>query len=93
MLTYVICEPSLHSQLDGDQEGIQMAKKKSKKKGSSGEILVVQSKVREYLKSQGDYNIGGDVFEAVSARIERILERAAERAAANNRKTIQGKDI
>ena len=76
----------------GDQEGIHMAKKKSKK-SSSGEILVVQSKVREYLKSQGDYNIGGDVFEAVSGRIERMLERASERAAANNRKTIQGKDI
>ena len=67
-----------------------MAKKKSK---PSGEILVVQSKVREYLKGQGDYNIGSDLVPAVSSRVEGMLTDAARRAKENGRKTIQARDV
>lgn len=69
-----------------------MAKKKAKAK-SSGEILVVQSKVREYLKGQGDYNIGSDLVGAVSGRVEEVLQSAARRAKDNGRKTIQARDV
>ncbi len=70
-----------------------MAKKKAKKAKSSGEILVVQSKVREYLKGQGDYNIGSDLVGAVSSRVEEVLQSAAKRAKDNGRKTIQARDV
>lgn len=73
-----------------------MAKKKAVKKGKkkeSGEILVVQSKVREYLKNQGDYNIGSDLVGAVSGRVEEVLNDAARRAKDNGRKTIQARDV
>ncbi len=70
-----------------------MAKKKAKKAKSSGEILVVQSKVREYLKGQGDYNIGSDLVGAVSSRVEEVLSSAARRAKDNGRKTIQARDV
>ncbi|MCE7736171.1 MAG: DUF1931 domain-containing protein [Candidatus Heimdallarchaeota archaeon] len=70
-----------------------MAKKKAKKAKSSGEILVVQSKVREYLKGQGDYNIGSDLVGAVSGRVEEVLQSAAKRAKDNGRKTIQARDV
>lgn len=63
------------------------------KKSKKVEVLVVQSKVREYLKGKGDYNIGSDLFDAASQRVARLLDRAAERAKENGRKTIQGKDI
>lgn len=75
---------------------MKMAKKKSKKSGgkkSAGEILVVQSKVREYLKGQGDYNIGSDLVGAVSMRVESVLSDAARRAKENGRKTIQARDV
>ena len=71
-----------------------MAKKKVKKGGKKeGEILVVQSKVREYLKGQGDYNIGSDLVGAVSSRVEEVLSSAAKRAKDNGRKTIQARDV
>ncbi len=68
-----------------------MAKKKKGKKDQ--EILVVQSKVREFLKGQGDYNIGSDLVGAVSTRVETVLKDAARRAKENGRKTIQARDV
>ncbi|MDH5404192.1 MAG: DUF1931 domain-containing protein [Candidatus Heimdallarchaeota archaeon] len=67
------------------------AKKPAKKSG--GEILVVQSKVRDYLKGVGEFNIGSDLVGAVSSKVESILDQAAERAKGNNRKTIQARDV
>ncbi len=69
---------------------LKMAKKKSKK---SGEILVVQSKVREFIKNTGDYNVGSDLVGALSARVETVLSDAAKRAKNNGRKTIQARDV
>lgn len=68
-------------------------KKASKKAAAKKEILVVQSKVREYLKSKGDFNIGSDLVGAVSDRIEMMLDDAARRAGDNGRKTIQARDV
>jgi histone H3/H4 len=73
-----------------------MAKKKAKKSGGTkkpGEILIVQSKVRDHIKGLGEYNIAGDVMEALSARVSRLLEDAVRRANDNGRKTVKGRDI
>ena len=69
--------------------------KKTAKKTSSkkGEILVVQSKVREHVKGLGDFNIGSDLMGAVSARVESIMADASKRASDNGRKTIQARDV
>ncbi len=66
-----------------------MAKKKAK---APTEMLVVQSKVREYVKSLGDYNIASDVMESVSQRVGALLADAVRRAEQNGRKTIKGRD-
>ena len=70
-----------------------MAKRKKKPAKKTTEILVVQSKVREYLKGQGDFNIGSDLVGAVSKKLEAILDDAARRAGDNGRKTIQARDV
>lgn len=71
-----------------------MAKKKAKAKPKSPvPMLVVQSKIREYLKGKGDYNIGSDLFDAVSGRVAEFLDDAARRAKNNGRKTIQARDV
>ena len=75
-----------------------MAKKKATKSSSStkkksGEVLVVQSKVRDYIKSVGDYNVGSDLMGAVSSKVEDMLSDAAMRAKDNGRKTIQARDV
>ncbi len=57
-----------------------------------GELLVVRSKVREIAKKK-KMNLGGDAAEALSKEITRLVDRAAERAKANRRTTIKGRDI
>lgn len=56
------------------------------------EMLVVKSKVREYAKKK-KLNLGGDASEALSREVARLVDRAAERAKANRRSTIKGRDI
>ena len=54
------------------------------------EILIVKAKIKEVVK---DCNVGSDVAEALSKIIEEAIKTGAKRADANDRKTIQGKDI
>ena len=56
------------------------------------ELLVVRSKVRDLAKKK-KMNLGGDASEALSREVARLIERAAERAKANRRTTIKGRDI
>jgi len=55
-------------------------------------ILVVKSKVREYAKKK-KMSFGGDAADALSKEVARIVDRAIERAKANRRSTIKGRDI
>jgi len=57
-----------------------------------GELLVVRSKVREIAKKRR-MNLGGDAADALSREVARLVDRAAERAKANRRTTIKGRDI
>ena len=54
--------------------------------------MLVQSKTREYIKSKG-LNTGGDALEALEKALTELIDKAIERAKANNRKTLMGKDI
>ena len=58
------------------------------------EALFVKSKVREYIKGN-DCNTSGDVIDgpALNDAIIEILDKAIARAKANNRKTVQEKDL
>ena len=56
------------------------------------EMLLVQSKVKEYLKTKG-VNVSGDFAEQASAKIAVMLDTAVERCKANGRKTIRGYDF
>lgn len=54
--------------------------------------LVVKSKVREWAKRK-KLNLGGDAVEALNREVMRLVDRASERARANRRSTIKGRDI
>jgi len=58
------------------------------------EALFVKSKVREYIKGN-ECNTSGDVIDgpALNDAIIEILDKAIARAKANNRKTVQEKDL
>ena len=63
-------------------------------KKSGIEALFVKSKVREYIKGQ-ECNTSGDLIDgpALNDAIINVLDKAIARAKANNRKTVQEKDL
>lgn len=72
------------------------AKKASKAKKSSREVLVVASKVKEYIKSQGGKDkllVAGDFAANLSESVYILIDNAIRRAQANKRSTVQPKDI
>lgn len=56
------------------------------------ETMVVQSKIREFVKSNA-LRLGGDSIDALNKVLEGLLKKAAERCKANNRKTITPADF
>jgi len=55
-------------------------------------MLVVGSKVKEYVKSKG-LNSSGDMSEALSKKVEELLAEAVKRAEGNGRKTLRPIDL
>ncbi|MHA1684940.1 MAG: DUF1931 domain-containing protein [Candidatus Heimdallarchaeaceae archaeon] len=64
-----------------------------KAKAKEAEMLLVKSKVREYVKKMGNYNIGSDFIEALNQEVAGLIERATKRTVANNRKTLSARDV
>lgn len=52
--------------------------------------LIVAGNIRKAAKK---INISADVPAALNKKIEQIIKEAVQRARANSRKTLQGKDI
>ena len=74
-----------------------MAKKKaaSKKKATAAdkrEVLVVASKVKDYIKSKG-LQSSGEVVPALSERIYQMIDDATGRTKENKRSTVRPHDI
>jgi hypothetical protein len=68
------------------------AKKVAKKAGKSRDVLVVGSKVKELVRSKG-LMAAGDLIQAVSDEVHRIIDRAAERVGNNKRSTMRPHDL
>lgn len=52
--------------------------------------LIVKSAVKELLEGR---NVSQDFYDALDEEVEELLEDAAERAQANDRKTVQPRDL
>lgn len=57
-----------------------------------GDLLVVQSKVRELIK-KNQCNASGSAVEALSKAVEGLVKAAVNRAKKNGRKTVQDRDV
>ncbi len=55
------------------------------------DLLIVQSKVREYIKKAG-LNTGGETLDALNKAFMTLLDNAIKRAKANDRKTLMARD-
>lgn len=56
------------------------------------EMLLVGSKVKAYVKSKGLMS-SADVLDALNDCVYACLDKAAQRAKANQRKTVQARDV
>lgn len=54
--------------------------------------LAYQSRVKDYIKEK-DLRCDGDLPDAASEQLADLLDRAAERAKANGRKTVRPEDL
>ena len=60
--------------------------------GSTGCMtdLIVKAAVKEQL---ADQNVSSDFYDALDSEVVDLLEEAARRAEANDRKTVQSRDL
>jgi histone H3/H4 len=56
------------------------------------EVLVVQSKVKEYIKKKG-CNTSGDAVDTLSQKVQALLDSAVTRCKDNGRKTVKPADL
>ncbi len=71
-----------------------MAKKQAKKAQTKEiEMLLVKSKVREYVKELGEYNIAQDFLEALNTEVVDLIKKASQRTSHNKRKTLSARDV
>ena len=54
------------------------------------DLIVVKAKIKDVIS---DYNVAGDLAEALNAVAVSLVQNASARADGNNRKTIQAKDV
>lgn len=52
--------------------------------------LVIKSKIKSAVP---DLSVAGEVPDALNKKVHEILQRAAERAKANGRRTLQARDL
>ena len=57
------------------------------------EILIVVSKLKDYVKAKGDMNTSGDVSQVLSDIVRRECDRALENARREGRKTLMARDF
>lgn len=59
----------------------------------SQEVLVVVSKMKQYIKDRADMNTSGDVSDVLSDIIRRACDEAIDQARADGRKTVMARDF
>lgn len=57
------------------------------------DILIVVSKLKNYIKARGDMNTSGDVADILSDIVRRYCDDAVDRARADGRKTVMARDF
>jgi len=57
------------------------------------EILVVVSKLKQYIRSVSGMNTAGNVAPALSDNIRKLCDQAIEKAKTDGRKTVMDRDF
>ncbi len=59
----------------------------------AADVLVVASKVKAFIKQNGDCNTSGETIDALLKAVEKMLSSAIESAKAQGRKTVMARDV
>lgn len=57
------------------------------------EVLIVASKLKQYVKDKYDLSTSASVMDALSREVRRLTDRAVEKAKADGRKTLMDRDF
>jgi len=57
------------------------------------DVLVVTSKVKKFIREKSGFNTSAELVEGLSQEVEKICLTAIERARADGRKTVKGRDL
>jgi histone H3/H4 len=60
---------------------------------TESEILIVQSKVKDYIRGKSEMNTSGGVAVRLSEVVKQLCDRAIANAQADGRKTVMDRDI
>jgi histone H3/H4 len=60
---------------------------------SANEVLVVVSKLKNYVRAQAGMNTAGNVAPALSDIVRKLCDDAIERAKSDGRKTVMDRDF
>lgn len=59
----------------------------------SSEVLIIASRLKEYIQAKADYNTSASVMNVLSDYIRIICDRAIDNARADGRKTVMDRDF
>jgi histone H3/H4 len=57
------------------------------------DILVVASKVKKFVREKSEMNTSSELLEALSEKVKELCLGAIEKAKADGRKTVKGRDL
>lgn len=60
---------------------------------SGAEVLVVASKLKNYIKAQSGMNTSGSVMDALSSKLRQLCDQAIDNAKREGRKTVMDRDF
>lgn len=61
--------------------------------GDKKEVLVVASKLKNYIRDKSQFNTSGAVMEKLSDKIRGLCDQAIEKAKSEGRKTVMDRDF
>lgn len=57
------------------------------------DILVVASKIKKLVREKSGFNTSAEILDVLSQRVENLCLAAIEKAKADGRKTVKGRDL
>ena len=61
--------------------------------GEGAEVLIVASKLKNYIRGKSGMNTSAAVMEALSNRVRQLCDQAIENAKRDGRKTVMDRDF